>query len=57
MSINIDNTGANNVTLTNNGTSLLVNSVVMALGDIKIEVVASLPGTPDPNTLYIVTGA
>ena len=57
MSINIDNTGANNITLTNNGTSLLANGAVMALGDIKIEVVASLPVSPDPTTLYIVTGA
>ena len=56
MSINVDNTGANSVTLTNDGTTLLVNAIKMALGDIKIEVVASLPGSPDANTLYIVTG-
>ena len=55
MSINVDNTGANSVTLTNDGTTLLVNAIKMALGDITIEVVASLPGSPDPNTLYIVT--
>jgi hypothetical protein len=56
MSINIDNTGANNVTLTNNGTTLLVNAIQLALGSITIEVVASLPGSPDASTLYIVTG-
>lgn len=54
MSINIDNTGANSVTLTNNGTTLLVNAIQLALGAIKIEIVASLPGSPDANTLYVV---
>ena len=54
MSINIDNTGANSVTLTNNGTTLLVNALQVALGALKIQVVSSLPGSPDANTLYIV---
>lgn len=54
MSININNTGTSSVTLTNNGTTLLVNAIKLALGDIKIEVVAALPGSPNANTLYIV---
>jgi len=56
MSINVDNTGSNNITLTTNGSSLLVNGTSLVLGAVTIQVVPVLPGSPDPNTLYIVTG-
>jgi hypothetical protein len=37
------------------GTDAAVN-VLTASGALRVEVVSALPGTPDSNTIYLVTG-